>query len=74
MNCVCHSWVRTPLFAEECSRAPAIEDFVKATIGRPAEAEEIAEYIAFLCSPAASYVNGTGLPIDAGLSLTARMG
>ena len=41
---------------------------------RMAKAEEVADVIVFLCSPRASYVNGTGLMIDAGLMLGVRMG
>ncbi|MBM3619169.1 MAG: SDR family oxidoreductase [Alphaproteobacteria bacterium] len=35
-----------------------------APMGRPAEADEVAAVVAFLCSDAASYVNGVGLPVD----------
>ena len=30
------------------------------------EAEEVANAIAFLCSPAAAYINGINLPVDGG--------
>jgi 3-oxoacyl-[acyl-carrier protein] reductase len=30
------------------------------------EAEEVANAIAFLCSPAAGYINGINVPVDGG--------
>jgi NAD(P)-dependent dehydrogenase (short-subunit alcohol dehydrogenase family) len=61
---------------EECTRAPQTTDMIKAMTsqGRAAEPEEVAESIAFLCSPASSYINGVGLVIDSGLSLTVLLG
>lgn len=42
----------------------------KIPLARPAAASEIAATIAFLASPDASYVNGTTLVVDGGLSIT----
>ena len=55
---------------------PKIESVVKkmSPLGRMATVEELADIIVFMCSPSASYVNGTGLLVDAGLSLTAHAG
>lgn len=36
---------------------------------RAASVDEVADYIVFLSSPFASFINGTALPIDAGLTL-----
>ena len=40
---------------------------------RMAEAEEVADVVAFLCGPSSSYINGTSLMIDAGATLTVRL-
>lgn len=62
------------MFATEIQRWPA-EDFLKAAVplGRPAEPEEVGDSIVYLCSPAASYVNGIGLILDSGLTLTVHL-
>ena len=42
--------------------------------GRAGKAEEVAELVAFLLSPAADYITGTSVVIDGGLSLTIAQG
>jgi NAD(P)-dependent dehydrogenase (short-subunit alcohol dehydrogenase family) len=64
------------MFEGKCSKVPQTEDIVKSIspLGRVAEVDEIGNSIAYLCSPAASYVNGIGLIIDAGLTLMLHLG
>ena len=64
------------MFGAQCARAPQLVDVVKAVVptGRAAEADEVGNSIVYLCSPAASYVSGSELIVDAGLTLTIHLG
>ncbi|KAL8729277.1 MAG: hypothetical protein Q9181_005056 [Wetmoreana brouardii] len=75
VNALCPTWVRTPMVEEECRKNPGLEDVIKklSPLARAAELDEITGAIIFLSSPGASYVTGTGLVIDAGLTLTVHM-
>jgi len=75
-NCVCPGWIRTPM------ADAAMDELAERTGGdreaayelahrlvparRPGTPEEVAEAIAWLASPAGSYVNGAVLPVDGG--------
>jgi meso-butanediol dehydrogenase / (S,S)-butanediol dehydrogenase / diacetyl reductase len=75
-NCVCPGWIRTPM------ADAAMDELAKRMGGdreaayelahrlvparRPGTPEEVAEAIAWLASPAGSYVNGAVLPVDGG--------
>lgn len=71
VNAVCPSWVDTPMNHASLQRVPYLEQAIKAVspLKRVATVDEVADYIVFLCSPSASYINGTGLPIDSGITL-----
>lgn len=51
---------------------PQLNEYIHSVVpgGRIANPEEVADYIVFLCSPSGSYINGTGMVVDAGLTLT----
>jgi len=38
------------------------------SLGRPAQPEEIATLVAYLCSPAAAYLTGAAIPVDGGMN------
>ncbi|KAI2629149.1 NAD(P)-binding protein [Hypomontagnella submonticulosa] len=74
INAVCPSWVDTPMMQASLQRVPQLGKMIEAIspLRRAATVEEVADYIVFLCSPSATYINGTGLCIDAGISVTAH--
>jgi 3-hydroxybutyrate dehydrogenase len=76
-NCVCPAYVRTPLVEGQIADQARIhglseEEVVERVmltepaIKRLVEPEEVAEAVLFLCSPAASFVNGASLTLDGG--------
>jgi NAD(P)-dependent dehydrogenase (short-subunit alcohol dehydrogenase family) len=69
-NAVAPGHVATPMngYLAEHDRLPPRPSI---PLGRIAHPEEIADAIAYLCSPSASYITGATLPVDGGLSLTA---
>jgi NAD(P)-dependent dehydrogenase (short-subunit alcohol dehydrogenase family) len=77
VNCVCPAGVDTPLLQ---SWAATLPDPAAVLLGqaemhllkRLATAEEIAAAIAFLASPAASFITGTILPVEGGATLGYR--
>lgn len=70
MNAVCPTWVRTPLL----KRNPEVQDMISAIVPIKCAAEcKVSDTIAFLCSPAASYVSGTSMLVDATVTTTVRL-
>ncbi|KAI1160271.1 NAD(P)-binding protein [Nemania serpens] len=75
INAVCPSWVDTPMMDRSLARITQLAQIIKAVspLHRAATVEEVTDYIIFLCSPSASYINGTAVMIDAGATLTAHV-
>jgi 3-hydroxybutyrate dehydrogenase len=76
-NCINPGYVRTPLvekqIADQARAHNITEDEVMqavflamSSVKRLATVEEVAELVAFLCSPAAGYINGAALSMDGG--------
>jgi NAD(P)-dependent dehydrogenase (short-subunit alcohol dehydrogenase family) len=69
INAIAPGGTRTPMIEELLAKKPKT-DKSPYPIGRMAEPEEIAEAVLWLCSDAASFVVGSLLTIDGGLSIT----
>lgn len=70
VNCVCPGDIRTPLLTRQIETYGGSEEEMAAQypLGRIGRAEEVGEAIAFLVSGKASFITGTLLPVDGGLT------
>ena len=68
INAVCPGVIETPMVAGMLEgQAEAMAEIMKQQpIGRLGQADEVAAAVLWLCSPAASFVLGTALPVDGG--------
>jgi NAD(P)-dependent dehydrogenase (short-subunit alcohol dehydrogenase family) len=75
VNSVCPATIATPIQAKfglppEVAEASAKHYTARIPQNRFGGAEEVANAVLFLASPAASYITGVELPVDGGLSIT----
>ncbi|MFK7871720.1 MAG: SDR family NAD(P)-dependent oxidoreductase [Oligoflexales bacterium] len=69
VNAVCPGWVETDMFRKRMEQLNVQSDELRAgtPLNRIVNPIEVAELVAFLCSPAAKSMTGISIPIDAGV-------
>lgn len=69
VNCVCPGPIETAMTAEIDEEAKATYARRRVPLRRYGVPEEVAHMTLNLCLPASSYVNGTSIPVDGGMSI-----
>ncbi len=70
VNAVCPGFINTPMVDGFIEQVLALADRVQqsAPVGRIGQPDEVAATVVWLCSDAASFINGAAVPIDGGLT------
>lgn len=75
VNAIAPGMILTPMNAEVAADADALREAERhIPAGRAGQPEEIARVAVFLCDPASSYIAGTTIVVDGGLSLMQALG
>lgn len=70
VNCVCPGMINTPLIQlDSISEEQLHQDMMRYPLGRYGEPEDVSKGVIYLLSDAASWVTGTNLIIDGGISI-----
>ena len=68
VNSIAPGWIDTERIREVHPEGPPADDLAAVPVRRLGSPREIGDLVAFLCSDRASYVTGTVIPVDGGLT------
>jgi NAD(P)-dependent dehydrogenase (short-subunit alcohol dehydrogenase family) len=76
VNSVSPTWVETPMLEGDRKKIPSLDEIIKKAVpnGRPAGPDEVAAAILYLSGGQASYITGSNIMIDGGLSIGPNFG
>jgi 3-oxoacyl-[acyl-carrier protein] reductase len=68
VNSIAPGWIDTERIREVHPEGPSADDLAAVPVRRLGSPREIGDLVAFLCSDRASYITGTVVPVDGGLT------
>ena len=68
VNSIAPGWIDTERIREVHPEGPSADDLAAVPVRRLGSPREIGDLVAFLCSDRASYITGTVIPVDGGLT------
>lgn len=76
VNMVSPTWVETSMLEGDRKHIPGLDDLIKKAVpnGRPLGPDEVAAAVLYLCANEATYIMGSNIMIDGGLSIGPTFG
>jgi NAD(P)-dependent dehydrogenase (short-subunit alcohol dehydrogenase family) len=71
VNMVSPTWVETPMLDGDRKHIPYVDELIKKAVpnGRPLGPDEVAAAILYLCGAESTFITGSNIMIDGGLSI-----